>query len=381
MPASTVTRGRLRRLAELRPQKGQVLSVFLNLDPSQFATGAARSTAITSLMKDAAHRVEATEGLEHAEHQALRTDLDRVREVLEGSDLAQGGTKAIAVFACGPADLFEIVKLAHPIQSRAVVNHTPWVEPLVTHGHAGRWAVLLTNRRCARILLGDAEGFEEIARIDDEVRGQHDQGGWSQSRYERSVEEDKSKHLERAAEELFRTLQERPFDHLLVGTPDEMAGELKGHLHRYLLERVSGRLHVDVENTTTDGVTAAAAPLIDEHQRTREREILDRFAQEAGRGGRAAAGLAATLAAINEQRVEVLLFEDGFRAGGAVETRTGMLTVDGTAVPVDDPQFEGRSDIVEVAIERAIEQSAEIMVIRRFPDLSAHGGIGALLRF
>lgn len=381
MPASTVTRGHLRRLAELRPERGWVLSVFLNLDPSQFATGPARSTAITSLMNDAARRVEATGKRDHAEHQALRADLERVRRVLEGPDLARGGTKSVAVFACGPADLLEVVRLAHPIKSRAVVDHTPWVAPLVSHGHAGRWAVLLTNRRCARILLGDGDGFEEVGRVDDDVRGQHDQGGLSQSRFERSVDEDKRHHLERAAEELFRTYRQQSFDHLLIGTPDELAGELKEHLHPYVRERVAGRLHVDVENTPADAVAEAAAPLIAEHQRARERGVLDRFLQEAGRGGRAAAGLAATLTAINEQRVEVLLFEDGFRAGGALEKRTGLLTVDGAAVPMDDPEFEGRGDILEQAIERAIEQSAEIMVVRRFPDLGAHGGIGALLRF
>jgi peptide subunit release factor 1 (eRF1) len=128
-------------------------------------------------------------------------------------------------------------------------------------------------------------------------------------------------------------------------------------------------------------VRDVAAPVIEEHQRGRERELLDRFAQEAGRGGRAATGLAATLNALNEQRVEVLLIEDGFRAGGAIETNSGMLVVDGGAVPVEDPEFEGRSDIVEPAIERAMEQSAKVLVIRRFPDLRAHGGIGALLRF
>ena len=37
MAANTITQARLRRLAAVRPERGRVLSVFLNLDPSEFA--------------------------------------------------------------------------------------------------------------------------------------------------------------------------------------------------------------------------------------------------------------------------------------------------------------------------------------------------------
>ena len=46
MATNRFTRGRLRRLAEVEPEHGRVLSVFFNLDPSEFATPAARSTEV-----------------------------------------------------------------------------------------------------------------------------------------------------------------------------------------------------------------------------------------------------------------------------------------------------------------------------------------------
>ncbi|HEX8102454.1 MAG TPA: Vms1/Ankzf1 family peptidyl-tRNA hydrolase [Solirubrobacteraceae bacterium] len=382
MAVPSLTRNRLRQLAELRPEQGRVLSVFLNLDPAEFATGAAKSTAITSLMNDAADKVEAEAGsIGHDDHQALREDLERVREVLDASDLAAGGVKGVAVYACKPADVLEVVRLSHPIESRALVDDSPYVEPLVTAGEAERWGVMLANRRTARIFVGTAESLEEYTRLDSDTKGQHSDGGWSQQRYERSIEEEKRSHLASAADILFAVLRRRPFDHLLLGSPPEHTSEIEGDLHPYLKQRLAGQLSIDVENSTAEDVRNAAAPLIDEHLRAREREVLDRFAQEAGRGGRAATGLQATLQALNEQRVEVLLIGEGFRAGGLVETQTRMLTVDGGEVPVDNPQFERRDDILESAIEKTMEQSADVMVIRRFPDLGAHGGIGALLRF
>src|SRR5215217_4701098 len=147
MAANTITRGRLRRLAELRPERGLVLSVFFNLDPSEFATPAARATEVNSVVTAAAHKIEQLDGLGHEERQALRADVQRVREVLQGSDIATNGTHGLAVFACGPEDLLEVVRLPHPIESRALVDDHPCVEPLVRKGSSERWCVLLVNRR------------------------------------------------------------------------------------------------------------------------------------------------------------------------------------------------------------------------------------------
>src|SRR5215207_542427 len=165
MAANTITRGRLRRLVELRPERGLVLSVFFNLDPSEFATPAARATEVNSVVTAAAHKVDEADGLEHGERQALRADVERVREVLKGPDVATNGTHGLAVFACGPADLLEVVRLAHPIESRAIVDDHPCVEPLVRNGSSERWCVLLVNRRTARIFVGTVDGLTEVDQI------------------------------------------------------------------------------------------------------------------------------------------------------------------------------------------------------------------------
>jgi peptide chain release factor subunit 1 len=122
MAANTITRTRLRRLADVKPERGRVLSVFLNLDPAEFATPAARSTAVTSVMTEAAHRVDQADGLEHEERAALKADIDRVRETLMASDIAQNGTRAVAVYACQPADLLEVVRLNHPVDFAVVLG-------------------------------------------------------------------------------------------------------------------------------------------------------------------------------------------------------------------------------------------------------------------
>ena len=379
MAANTITRTRLRRLADVKPERGRVLSVFLNLDPTEFATPAARSTAVTSVMTEAAHRVEQADGLEHEERVALKADIDRVRETLMASDIAQNGARAVAVYACQPADLLEVVRLNHPVDFAVVLDRSPYLEPLVAEAGEEHWCVLLVNRRNARLFIGDSGGLEETDRVEDDVHSQHDQGGWSQSRYQRGVEKEKDDHLVHVAGVAFQRLQEGRFDRLLVGAPDELAGDVEHKLHPYLRERIVGRLHLDVENSSIDDVRGAAAKAIEEWRLRGEREALDRLAEGVGRGGRGAAGLAAVLQALNEQRVEMLLVGDGFRSPGGRDSATGML-YPGDHGP-DGQELEHCENIVEPAIEKAIEQSSNVIKVRHHDDLGPLGGIGAVLRY
>src|SRR3954453_3405273 len=324
MAANTLTRGRLRRLADVHPARGRVLSVFLNLDPSEFATPAARSSAITSDLTEAARRVEEAKDLEHDERVALKADVERVREVLNG-DIAGNGTRAVAVFACEPEDLLEVVGLRQPIDSRVVLDDTPHVEPLVHAGAAERWCVLLVNRRLARLFTGPGDELEETDRIEDDVHSQHDQGGWSQSRYQRAGDQEGEEHLGHAADVAFDLFQRRGFDRLLVGGPEETIGDLEAKLHPYLRERLGGRVSCDVENASLEAVRVSAGERITEFVRDRERELLDRLAQGVGRGGRGAGGLPEVLAALGEARVEVLLVAPGLTAAGVCDPDTGLL--------------------------------------------------------
>ncbi len=379
MAANTITRTNLRRLADVRPERGRVLSVFLNLDPAEFATPAARSTAVTSVLTQAAHRVEETEGLAHEEREALRSDIERVREALTTDDIASNGTRAVAVYACGPADLLEVVRLHRPIDSSVVLDRSPYLEPLVADVEEERWCVLLVNRRNARFFIASGGTLEETDRVEDDVHSQHDQGGWSQARYQRGVEKEKDDHLVHVAEVAFKRYKQRGFDRLLVGAPDELVRELEHKLHPYLRERIAARLHLDVENSGVDDVRRAAETAIEDWRRRREREALDRLAEGVGRGGKGAAGIADVLQALNEARVELLLIAEGSRAPGGRDPATGMLYA-GDQGP-DGQELEHCENVIEHAVEKAIEQSAKVIKVRHHDDLGPLGGIGAVLRY
>ncbi len=302
-----------------------------------------------------------------------------MREVLTG-DVACNGTRAVAVYACESADLLEVVALRHPIESRVVLDDSPHVEPLVHAGAAERWCVLLASRRLARLFTGNGDELAETDRIEDDVHRRHEKGGWSQANYQRSVDKEVDDHVARTADAAFELYKRNGFDRLLICAPDELVGDLEGRLHPYLRERLSGRISCDVEHSTVDQVRACAAERIEEHARAVEREALDRLAQGVGSGERGAGGLAGVLAALNEARVEVLLVARGLAAAGFCDPDTGLLYATPEAVP-DGATATPISDVVEKALEKAIEQSADVIGIRFHDDLGPLGGIGAVLRY
>jgi peptide subunit release factor 1 (eRF1) len=254
------------------------------------------------------------------------------------------------------------------------------VEPLLYAGAQERWCVVLCNRRVARLFAGPGDALAETDRVEDDVHSQHDQGGWSQARYQRSVDKERLDHLQHAADVVFDRFKRLPFDRLLVGGPEETIGDFEARLHPYLKERLAGRVSCDVENSSLEQVRACADERIQEFARGREREALDRLAQGVGTGDRGAAGLSAVLAALNEARVEVLLVARGLDAAGLCDPATGLLYAAPEDVP-DGATATPVTDVVEKAIEKAIEQSAEIIGIRYHEDLGPLGGIGAVLRY
>ena len=363
----------VRRLAELRPEEGKVVSIYLNLDPTEFASAPARATAINSVLDEASRCAR-------DEAPAVRGDVERVRELFKDFDFQ--GAHGVAVFACAAEDLLEVIKLPRTVVNCVVIDEAPYIEPLVEVAAGARYGVVLVNRQIARIFRGSRDHLDEVARVEDEVHRRHDQGGWSQARYQRSVDKEAQDHFKNAAEELFKRHNRRPFEAIFVAAPEAVYNEFCQALHPYLSERIAGRIEIDVENTTADDVQQAAAETIGEHERALEKEALDRLIQGASSGGRGASGLDETLQALNEQRVEILLLQENFDAPGVCCPQCGWIGKTGVAAcPADGTKTVEREDITDLAVRRAITQSAQVVVVRDDERLEPMGSIAAVLRF
>ncbi len=372
-----------KHLVELQPAH-PVVSLYLDLDPEEFATPKGRMSQIDSLLDGAHKRIEASPPADHEAHMALRADLDRVREYLTSDAPPFQGARALAVFCSVRDDVFEVVQLSRAVAGRVAVGARPFVEPLIRVSYERQWCVALVSRRDARILSGPAERLGDLRSFKDDIRGQHKQGGWSQTNYERSIEKDVDDHLRRVAEALHERWRVERYDRLALGGPVEDVSRLEGFLHNDVRAAlIDQRLDLDLSSVTPSDVCAAVADLIEEDKGAHVRAALDRLAEGIGSGRQATGGPSDVVAALNERRVETLLLDEQFDRAAGRCAACGVLTLEssGPCPTGDGGEIAPIEHLREAAIESAVLQDAEVIVVTRHPDLGTYQGIAALLRF
>jgi len=224
------------------------------------------------------------------------------------------------------------------------------------------------NRRNARILRGSPDGLREVEQIHDDVSGQHDQGGWSQARFQRGIEKEKDDHLRDTGDALMRHFKRQPFEKLIVGGPREVVTDFEQKLHHYLRDRLAGRIEVDVERSNADQV-------LDPDPNSRE---LALGALGAIGGARVVLGLRDLWAgAAAEQRlaiVEAWALPATFGAGGERElARTAELGSGTTAVAAAlelSAQAAGPDGLAQGVLARALrgaDRSARLLALYEVP--------------
>jgi peptide chain release factor subunit 1 len=372
----------VRRLIE-HQVKHRVISLYLDLDPERFATPPARASQIRSLLDEAARDVERIDSLGHEDKVALREDLKQIESFLSSPEAPFKGARSLALFCSSRDGLFEAIRLTRPVPGRVAIEPAPYVEPMIAAVESRRWLVALVNRRSARLLSGSPERLRERERVDGTVHGQHDQGGWSQANYERSVDKDAMDHLRAVADAINVHWRRERFDRVAIGGPHEVIVRFEELLTDQVRERLAPeRVEIDLASATESQVRALVEQIVLEDERRLEQEVLGRLEAGLGSGNRATAGLSDTLDALNERRVQTLLLSPGFDGEGGRCAGCGVLVADtGGQCPANCGPLQRVEHLREAVVEAAVFQDADILVIHHLPEREPREGIAAVLRF
>lgn len=367
MGTTTVGAGTLRELSSFESDGHAVLSVYLDLDPSTFPTPAARDTELSALLSHAG---------------AHDADAEQVRELLDAQSELTRGAHALAIFSSAQAGALEAVSLPERVDPMAVVDTIPWLEPLAALVTSENWGVIVVSRRGARLFRGGPRSLVEFASIDDDLHRRHAQGGWSQARYQRGIEQQVAEHGRHTAELMLRAHRRCRFEHVVVVAADELWPEVEVTLDHELRDRLAGHVALDLEHASAEEIVDAVAPVVERAQRDRERDLMASLEDALGTGGPAAAGLEEVLAMLEQERVETLLVADGATLTAGLCARCGRLSAAGqNHCPLDGAPLAA-VDAVEHMVELAAHESVEIVVIRHeLAALRQHDSIAALLRW
>jgi peptide chain release factor subunit 1 len=378
--AATVSWDGLRELASFRAERGCAISVYVDLDPSTTPTAGDAASRINSLMHDGEERAHGAHELSHAQREALRADLARIREYFE-NEFERDGARGVAVFSAGLDNFWRPLAVADRVVDKIAVGREFYLAPLVPlvgRGHGALIAVVGRERGTVYTLR--AGRLEELVDQFDEQPGRHDQGGWSQARYQRHIETLVQEHLKEVAEQLERQVRRLHSPPVVIVASEETRAEFDDVLSHEVLNAIIGSTQAEAHATPAELLQAVQPVLEDWHAR-QERELVERWREESGRGGRAAAGWADTLEAASDGRVELLLFQEGADRAAWQCPQCGRVSPEGGACPLDGTRMEQRDDGLNLAVHQTLAHGGSVLALRHHRDLDPVEGIGALLRY
>jgi peptide chain release factor subunit 1 len=351
------------RLSAVVAGRALVVSCYLKLEPRD-KTRRKYVIKMKNRVKQATAEL-ATRALDREVRDQAVGDLERVLGHFEQAAVPSGA-RGVAVFACSPIGLFEVVPLPHVHRSRLAVTASPLMLELVAlEEEFGIILVAVSDRTSARFFSVTAYGAEELAGLAAPessragkfhgerrvVHGSVAAGGSGEHHYHMRIREEKQRHYARVADQIFRISNQRPLTGLVLAGVGVEADALVPHLHTYLHDLLLGVVRLNPKEVSVAQVREAALALREERERAWELAHAE-AARDGQDTGWAVNGIEPTLEALQHGQVRTFL------ADGLDDDRR-----------IDD------------GLEDALAQGAQVDVLYDERARRLVNGLAALLRF
>src|ERR671935_1992938 len=286
--AGTVTWTRLRELAAFRTEKGCAVTLYLNLDPSEVPTPRDAQSRMNALLAEA-EKTDRSE-LRHDARAGLTTDFRRIERWFD-DEFEREGSRGLAVFAAGLDNFWDTLSLPESVPDGVRVGRDFFLAPLVPLvARTDGTIVAVVGREQGQLFRVRAGHLDELAEhFDEQPFRQHDQGGWSQARYQRHIEKLVQEHLKGVAQELDRSRRRLQRPKIVLVCSEEMRNEFTNSLSQEARDAIVGWAPAEAHATPAE-VLHAVTPVLERAQAKDESDTIDRWREEAGRNGRAASG-------------------------------------------------------------------------------------------
>ncbi len=379
--AGMVNWEQLRELARFRADNGCAVSVYVNLDPSEVPTQADVEAKVSSLLARAERQLEERRAqMDRDAREALKADLGRI-EAWFDDGFDRQGARGVAVFAAGLDNFWSTLTTSEPLADDVTISNDLYLAPLAPFvGRSDGTVVAAVGRERGSVYRLRGAQLVEIADETESVPGRHDQGGWSQGRYERHNDEIVERHWRRVAETLDACVRKLHGARVVLVGAEDMRSDFEGVLSNEVKGCIAGwataEAHADAPQ-----LYEAVRPVLDEWWAVREGALLDRWREEAGRNGRAAAGWEQTLEAASDGRVELLLVQNGADQPAYQCPQCGRAQISNGSCPLDGTTMVSREGGLDLALHQTLAHGGTVHVVRDRQDLAPVGGLAALLRF
>jgi peptide chain release factor subunit 1 len=392
----------LDRLAAFEPAPYPVVSLYLNTQPGQ--TG--RDQFNSFVRKEFAARSRTYEA-GSPERESLDKDLERIGRFLnEELDPAANG---VAIFACGAGELFEAIQMTAPIEHHWLsIGDQPHLYPLARiESLHPRYAAVLADTNAARILVfatGEVVAEREIKSVKTKRTSQ---GGWSQARYQRHIENFHVHHAKDVIDALEKIVQQENITQIIIAGDEVVMPLLRDQLPKHLAEKVVERVRMHLSTPEQQLIDTALDALRRARGRT-EREKVEAAIGAFRSGGLGVVGPQDTLEALIKGQVDELLITASLRelqpvgafrrssgrpereSRGALAPSTASDSIEAVlpepvleTVAAGEPADAGDETVrlADELVTRAAQTRARITFVQDPQLLADFGGVAAMLRF
>lgn len=390
-----------------RPDDGRYRSQPDRSDDDQDEASARRRPA-RRVFNDRMDEIVEAHGDHNEVAESLRGDLDRISAYLDNE--ADASAHGYYIVSCSAKDLFEAYPIGLPLPTEVTVAPVP---ALVALARASEdyppHAVLLADSEQARLTLVShttASGSVELKG--SEYPRKHQQGGWSQRRYQARADEKLEAFARDVAEETRIELERHGIDMLVLAGAEEMRVAVERELHETIRDRIVGTVNLDMRASDTD-IVDAAAPVIEQVEREHERQAVQAVSDGVGASTDGAGGASDVLTALQAGQVMTLVMNDDFEAVGWADYT--MPAFGAGDLPTSHPLGGDTANLVEIDLREelvrlAVQSGAEVEIVHTgVPDgaenfqtvsgeggeniprsdaavaLDRFGGVGAVLRY
>ena len=381
MTVTTVSLDGLRELAGFRAENGCAISLYVDLDPAVSPTTRDTTMRVHAMLDAAAKSHGATRpDLAHEVRAGLKADFERLAQYFD-EEFDRDGAHGLAVFTAGLDNVWSVLALPWKVADAARVADDFLLSPLVPLIGRGNGAVVaVVGREQGRVLALRGGRFEQVADRTEETQGRHDQGGWSQSRFQRHIGNLDLEHYKAVAEELERLYRSLGRPRIVVVAGDETRAEFADVLSSELEEAVIGWTNADAHASDAE-LGEIVQPFVDDWRAGQEQEAVERWREEVGKSALGAAGWAETLEAASDGRIELLLHQAGVQRDAYRCPACGRAAAAATTCPLDGTTMEHRDDGLDLAVRLTLAYGGELLAVEHRQDLDPVEGIGAILRF
>jgi hypothetical protein len=252
----------------------------------------------------------------------------------------------------------------------------PWAGPILEHRQAGiPHIAVATDRTGADIVLfrpGRADLTEEVRGSEADPVTKSMPGGWSQRRYQQRAENTWQENAGNVADEVAR----------LVHTSGARLVVVSGDVRAVQLLRDALPKEIDKLVRVVDGdIEHEIVRLVDTIVASDTVAVLEKFKEERGQADRAADGAAATITALNQSQVEVLLVH-----ADPNDERTAWFGDDPIPMSLDPAELKGlgvdsptEGPLVDALLRAAAGTGAGVRMIPNAPTVK--DTVGAILRW